>query len=87
MANLCKLFQKAELQFKLQRVPSKKGWQEVLRHGSKGVAWRGMNGNVLQLCPPTKGRKTFREGDYLFIQGKGKECRYRDPQCRLNPET
>ena len=87
MANLCTLFQKAELQFKLQRGLSEKETQEVLRYGGKGVAWRGMKRDVIQLCPPTKGRETFRDGYYLVIQGKGKECRYRDPQCRLNPET
>lgn len=87
MANLRILFQEAQLQFKLQRETPKKRTMEVLKYGGKGVAWRWMNRNVIQLCPPTKGRKTFRDGHCLVIQGKGKECRYRDPQSRLNPET
>jgi hypothetical protein len=87
MANLCKLFRAAESQFKLRRETSKKRTMEVLKYEGRGVAWRWINRGMIQLCPPTKGRKTFRDGQYLVIQGKGKECRYRDPRSRLNPET
>jgi hypothetical protein len=87
MANLRILFQEAQSKFTLQREIPKKGTMEALKYEGKGVAWRWINRNVIQLCPPTKGRKTFRDGHYLVIQGKGEECRYRDPQSRLNPET
>jgi len=80
MTNLKMLFQKAELQFNLQRESPKKGTMEVLKYGGKGVAWRWKNRNVIQLCPPIKRRKTFRDGHCLIIQGKEEECRFKDPQ-------
>lgn len=84
MANLCKLFRKAERQFKLQRETPKKGTMEKLKYGGKSVAWRWMNRDVIQLIPTTKRRKIFRDGDDLVVtKDKEKECRYRDPQRRL----
>ena len=84
MANLATLFQEAEKQFGLQRKIPKKGTMEVLKFKGRGVAWRWVGMNTLQLCPPTKGRKTFRDSDFLVIKDRNSECRYKDPNGILN---
>jgi len=78
MANLEILFQRAESQFGLKREIPKKGTMEVLKFEGRGVAWRWLGLETLQLCPPMAGRKTFRDGHFLVIKDLNSECRYKD---------
>ena len=86
MLNLERFFKKAEAEFGLQRETSKKGTMEVLKYKNRGVAWRWIRNNTIQLCPPTKGRNVFRDDKYLVIQGKTSECRYIDPNQVLDSD-
>lgn len=84
MANLELLFERAETELpglKRRRTQT----QEVLElAGVQGVAWRPLSGaRVLQIYPPTKGRETFREGNYFLVKNRLSECRYHDPDHDL----
>lgn len=84
MANLEELFKRAGVELPgLERRRTKA--QEVLElAGVQGVAWRPLSGaQVLQMYPPTKGRETSREGDYLVVRSGTSVCRYYDPNHNL----
>ena len=87
MANLELLFERAETELpglKRRRTQT----QEVLELiGVQGVAWRPLSGaQVLQIYPPTKGRETFREGNYFLVKSRLSECRYYDPNHDLESD-
>jgi len=85
MANLEQLFERAEAELHgLRRRKAKT--QEVLElPGVRGIAWRPLVGSqVLQVCPPTKGRQAFRDGDYLVVKSATSEWRYFDPHGKLD---
>jgi hypothetical protein len=51
----------------------------------QGIAWRPLtNQRVLQFYPPTSQRKTFRDGSFWVIKGSKFECKYHDPDHKLN---
>lgn len=91
MANLSMLFKRA-----VRELPNtglrQTATQEVLElrdkqgHRVQGIAWRPLsNQQVLQFYPPTPPRRAFREGPHLVIKDHRIECRYYDPNCKLNP--
>ena len=85
MANLENLFKRAKAELpgcRLRRTST----QEVLEVEEGGVAWRPLSGScVLQIYPPSTGRKAFRDSDYFVIKDAEHECRYFDPDRNLKP--
>ena len=89
MANLAILFKQAEKQLSYTGI-GRSDTQEVLElrdkqnHRIQGFAWRPISGGqVLQVYPPTKDRKTLRDGSYFVIKGAKSEWKFYDPNHRL----
>lgn len=85
MADLATLFELAESKLPGTRLRQTSS-QEVLElRGVQGIAWRPLaNRQVLQLYPPTAGRRASREGPFLVVRDSKTEVKYRDPEGKLN---
>jgi len=86
MADLKALFKRAGSELPNVRL-RKARTQEVLElTGVQGIAWRPLSDTqVLQIYPPTRGRKTSRDGEFLVVMDAKSEWRYHDPDSKLNP--